>query len=85
MTDESRSRKAFRSEGSRLLAMLMEKNEWSQTEVARRIGVSEPAVGRWLRGERMPDVRSLAKMDFVLDVPARTWGLPIVSTPTKAA
>ncbi len=70
-----RNRQAGPSEGSRLLLLEMRSRGWNIAELARRLNVSEPAVGRWLRGERRPDVQSASQVESVVGVPARTWGV----------
>lgn len=73
-----RSRAAGPSEGSRLLALWMKEQRVNQAALAKLCDVAEPTIGRWLRGERRPDVDSLAMIETITGVVARAW-----ATPTK--
>lgn len=48
----------------------------TQAALAERCGVAEPTIGRWLRGERRPDVGSLAVVENVTGIVARLWAVP---------
>jgi transcriptional regulator with XRE-family HTH domain len=49
------------------LAEQMQKRGLNKSRLGRRIGVSDVAIGRWLRGEREPDDASIAKLaDYFL-------------------
>ena len=51
-----------------LIAALRKEKEWSQTELAERLGVTNKAVSRWETGRGYPDVELLPKLSEVLDV-----------------
>lgn len=64
------------SEGARLLAIVMREQGLTKTALANRCGVSDSAICRWLSGVRSPDVHSLAMIENVTGIAARTWALP---------
>jgi transcriptional regulator with XRE-family HTH domain len=80
-------RSAGPSEGSRLLLIEMEARGWRIVDLAQRLGVDETAVGRWLRGKRLPNAQSAAQIENVVGVPARTWGIApfVTARPGTAA
>lgn len=41
---------------------VMESNQWTQQELGDLIGVTQTAVGRWLKGTNGPDARVLKKL-----------------------
>lgn len=47
---------------SERLNALMKQNGWSQSDLARRIGVTQCAIGYYVRGVRLPNSGVLAKM-----------------------
>lgn len=48
------------------LARQLDRRKWSQTEFASRIGTNSSVVSRWVRGERVPDTKSVDKIADVL-------------------
>jgi transcriptional regulator with XRE-family HTH domain len=44
----------------------------SAADLARRAGISEPMVSRWLRGQNQPDIENLRKLSPVLGIPVLT-------------
>jgi transcriptional regulator with XRE-family HTH domain len=48
---------------------LLQKKEWSQRDLARRLGVQPPNVNRWIKGHIAPSAASLQKLSAVLRVP----------------
>lgn len=61
----------------RWLANQMDRREWTQADLARRLSASTGAVSMWLRGERVP---SPASCDRIADV----FGLPVDDVLTLA-
>lgn len=50
------------------LVMLRKLNEYSQEEIAEKIGISRQAYGKWEKGETIPDVEKCAKLAEVYGV-----------------
>jgi transcriptional regulator with XRE-family HTH domain len=40
----------------------MEKNNWTQEGLGKQVGVAQVTVGKWLKGENLPDPKSLRKL-----------------------
>jgi transcriptional regulator with XRE-family HTH domain len=57
------------------LRMWMARQGYSPRQVARRLGVSRPAVQRWLQGVRLPGLRAALALERLTGgaVPARSW------------
>src|SRR5262245_24946545 len=73
-SDSSRERKAF---GERVLRARLEfgarqqpPRPVSQTELGEAMGVTGVAVGSWEAGRKVPDIGTIKKLAFVLDVRA---------------
>ncbi|SHN32507.1 DNA-binding transcriptional regulator, XRE-family HTH domain [Cyclobacterium lianum] len=49
------------------IAQLRRQNGWSQTELARKIGASRDAIGKYERGELRPTIDLVKKLAEVLD------------------
>lgn len=50
------------------LVMLRKLNEYSQEEIAEKIGISRQAYGKWEKGETIPDIEKCAKLAEVYGV-----------------
>lgn len=50
------------------LVMLRKLNEYSQEEIAEKIGISRQAYGKWEKGETVPDIEKCAKLAAVYGV-----------------
>lgn len=50
------------------LVMLRKLNEYSQEEIAEKIGISRQAYGKWEKGETVPDIEKCAKLAKVYGV-----------------
>ncbi len=50
------------------LVMLRKLNEYSQEEIAEKIGISRQAYGKWEKGETVPDIEKCAKLAEVYGV-----------------
>ena len=50
------------------LRALMAERGWNQPEAAQILGVSQPNIGRWLRGETEPQLAVLLKVAAAFDV-----------------
>lgn len=48
--------------------MLRKLNEYSQEEIAEKIGISRQAYGKWEKGETVPDIEKCAKLAEVYGV-----------------
>jgi transcriptional regulator with XRE-family HTH domain len=65
--------------GRRLMDLRMKRN-WSQEDVARRVGCTQRAVGYWEEGERLPVIDVAARLAAVFDVPLDTlWPRPAMA------
>ena len=52
---------SFPKERTPLLVQLIKRQlsqGWNQTQLAKAVGVSPPTIGRWLKGENLPDTNS---------------------------
>lgn len=47
---------------------IMAENGYSQSELADEIGVTQPTISKYLRGELMPSAKALNNLAHVLDV-----------------
>jgi transcriptional regulator with XRE-family HTH domain len=74
----------FWSEAAKRLGAAMARDGKGRTEAASMLGVDISVLRRWLNGQRMPDIRSAARIEDVFGVPARLWAKP-ASTPRTAA
>jgi transcriptional regulator with XRE-family HTH domain len=45
----------------------------SQTELAKRLGVSQQAVSAWLKGRALPEPERMAAIEEILGIPMRDW------------
>jgi transcriptional regulator with XRE-family HTH domain len=52
-----------------LLTESLDSRGWSNTELAKRVGVSPATVGRWISGERTPSLSDAAQISRVLGIP----------------
>lgn len=50
------------------LVILRKLNEYSQEEIAEKIGISRQAYGKWEKGETIPDIEKCAKLAEVYGV-----------------
>ncbi|MCZ4221917.1 helix-turn-helix domain-containing protein [Pedobacter rhodius] len=50
------------------IAMARKKINLSQAELAQRVSISAQAVGKWERGESMPDITMLNRLAEILSV-----------------
>lgn len=50
------------------LVILRKLNEYSQEEIAEKIGISRQAYGKWEKGETVPDIEKCAKLAEVYGV-----------------
>lgn len=54
---------------ARWLLDQMRRRDWNQTDVAERVGTHSSVVSRWVRGERVPDTKSIDKIADVFGLP----------------
>lgn len=50
------------------LVMLRKQNEYSQEEIAEKIGISRQAYGKWEKGDTIPDIEKCAKLAEVYGI-----------------
>lgn len=50
------------------LARQLDRRNWSQTDLAKKVGTNSSVVSRWVRGERIPSTRSVEKIAEAFDV-----------------
>lgn len=50
------------------LVMLRKLNEYSQEEIAEKIGISRQAYGKWEKGETVPDIEKCARLAEVYGI-----------------
>lgn len=55
--------------GEKLILLRKEKG-LSQTDLAKKLGISLSSLGRWERGDTLPDVADLKKLSEILEVTA---------------
>lgn len=67
------------SEWYEIAKKVMEEQDISQEEMGVRLGVTQGAVGHWLRGEREPKLETINRLFGVLGLP----GLGLISTTTS--
>jgi ribosome-binding protein aMBF1 (putative translation factor) len=46
---------------------------WNRSVLARKIGASPAAVGTWEKGQRMPGVRMMAKIEQLTRITSTEW------------
>lgn len=54
---------------SHRINQLLNANDWSQTDLAKRVGVSPQAVQQWVKGTSAPRGKSLTKLSMVTGLP----------------
>ena len=52
-----------------ILEKVLAEKKFTKSKLARLIGVTQPAVGAWIRGQRVPRERNVAMMAKALDIP----------------
>lgn len=60
--------------GGQLLDAFFAEKGWNQDEAARRLGVSQSLISRWLSGARVPTLSAATKLERVARVPMAAWG-----------
>lgn len=58
------------------ISRLLEETQWSQAELARRIGVAQQTVQQWVSGRATPKPASIDKLVAVTGRPAHWFMLP---------
>jgi transcriptional regulator with XRE-family HTH domain len=61
------------TEGRRLLALALERAGLSQADLAARLGVTQPAISRYLAAERMPTLELALALQRELGIPSDSW------------
>lgn len=61
------------TEGTRLLWAELARRGWSQEDLRRSVHVARGVVGRWLYGDRLPDLASATKLQRLLGIPIEAW------------
>ena len=57
----------------RLAAILAEPDGLSQTRLAARLGVSQPAVSEWIAGNTRPSAHLRTAIEMLVGIPAGEW------------
>ena len=70
--------------GNKILEARKEKN-LSQAQIAQQLSVSSQAVGKWERGESMPDIITFNRLAEILDVDLNYFSESFPSTATEKA
>lgn len=47
--------------------------KWTRQTLARRLRVSEQAVGNWIRGNARPDMEKRVQLNALLGIPMKSW------------
>ena len=66
-----------------LLRAVRESRQLSRVEVAARIGTSRSNIGRWERGDALPDPVSMEKLCDLFQLPSHELGFPVMLRRTK--
>jgi transcriptional regulator with XRE-family HTH domain len=66
--------------GTSLLWRALRRLEWSQNELARRLGVDSGVVSRWLHGDKRPSLRFAIQLEAFCGVAASAWHKPLPKT-----
>jgi len=72
MTNFSKNKKFFKIDKkvfSRRLALLLQKNGMSQKDLADRLGLSQPAVHKYLNNKSFPDLETIFQISSLFGVP----------------
>jgi len=72
MTNFSKNKKIFKIDKkvfSRRLAILLKKNGMSQKDLADRLGLSQPAVHKYLNNKSFPDLKIIFQISSLFGVP----------------
>ena len=72
MTNFSKNKKFFKIDKkvfSRRLAILLKKNGMSQKDLADRLGLSQPAVHKYLNNKSFPDIKIIFQISSLFGVP----------------
>ncbi|WP_245189538.1 helix-turn-helix transcriptional regulator [Lunatimonas salinarum] len=69
-----------------MIAQLRKQNGWSQTELAKKIGASREAIGRYERNEALPSLETAKKIAVAFSVTVdylvnETAGLLLINSP----
>lgn len=62
-----------RCHGPDLLRARIDVLGWSQSEFARRLGVTTGVVSRWLSGERGPKLGMAIRVQRLVGIPVEAW------------
>ena len=62
-----------RRAGCGQLKLAIDRLGLSQHEAARKIGIDQGSLSRWLNGNRLPDLQSAIRIEDVFGVPVRAW------------
>jgi uncharacterized protein YjbI with pentapeptide repeats len=66
------------------IAEARKKNNFSQAELAQKVSISAQAVGKWERGESMPDITTLSRLAEVFGVDLNYFSERFQSTDTES-
>jgi putative transcriptional regulator len=69
------SKETLRRELGARIVKVRKRRDWSQVELARRLGVQRERLGSWERGRSAPGLEDLTLLSKVLEVPLEELGL----------
>lgn len=69
--------------GRSALIKALSQRQWSQAELAKRLGIQPGVVSRWINGERIPILRFALQLEELLGVKPNLWRLSIHKTILK--
>jgi len=52
------------------------RRDWSQNELARKLGTDSAVVSRWMTGQRTPELKLAVAIERLLGIPAAAWIAP---------
>lgn len=62
-----------RTDGSKRLAKWLKDNETSQTDLAKRLGIEQPSISRWVSGGSRPDPALRDAIALITGIEAEAW------------
>jgi len=86
MSEPKRQRRSpqepVKKEFGRALVKARRSRKWSQTALARRLGMSRERLSKWERGVHTPNLEDVASLSEVLGIPV--WELGLGEAPVEA-
>lgn len=63
----------YQTEGRRLLVAWMKRDSGSQADLAKRLGVEQPSISRWVSGKARPEAPHREALFRVTGIDTATW------------